>query len=48
MSGFIERVEWLLGRIMCRVLRRHTRGCRGRTDHIRDDGKIIDPGRWTR
>jgi len=43
-----EWLEWAWGRIRCRLLRWHGPGCRGRTDHIRPDGTIIDPGRWSR
>lgn len=42
--------NWLgyrIARVICRVARWHTTGCRGRTDHIRDDGTVIDPGRWS-
>ena len=44
---FADWLEWLASRLCCRILRRHGPGCRGRTDHIRPDGMIIDPERWT-
>ena len=41
--------EWmvrLVGRLLCRALRRHNVTCRGRQDHTIPGVGIIDPGRW--
>lgn len=38
---------WLVyrsGRLACRLLRRHNVSCRGRLDHVRPDGTVIEAG----
>jgi hypothetical protein len=47
--GVIEVIDWAIytvGRVACRVLRRHNASCRGRSDHTAPDGGLIDPNRW--
>lgn len=41
-----EQVIWRLGRLNCRLFRRHNLTCRGRRDHGGRGGGIIDRGRW--
>jgi hypothetical protein len=38
-------VDWLVyrsGRLACRLLRRHNVSCRGRLDHVRPDGTVVE------
>lgn len=41
-----ERITWRLGRLNCRLFRRHNVSCRGRRDHTILGVGIVDPERW--
>lgn len=41
--------EWicgLIGRLLCRAVRRHNVTCRGRRDHCAAGAGLVDPDRW--
>ena len=43
-----DAIEYRWGRLLCRALRIHGPGCRGRNDHFTPGMGLIDPARWVR
>lgn len=45
-NAWFEQVSCRIGRVNCRLLRRHNVTCRGRRDHCPLGVGLIDPDRW--